>query len=228
MSLSEKDKKVENNSNNKPNSINIESAINLLSSSIKKSEDQYNEIHREFEKYIDKDNDEDVSLLENKSNSGTRNAIEYAKILTTIRSNSITAAKALVDSIEKREMLAIKKEEVELRREQMNYEQKTKTETQDILRKALYESHEKEKTAVNELSKTLANEDEDLSLATEKLLENELNKNELNKNELNIIENKNKTKNSVSINLNGTEEKNTLTSDIDDDDITKLLEGGKK
>lgn len=160
--------------NNKKEIISIEETIERMQKALDDNEILYEEVHDQFERKAGKKKEKLNEMMiggDSRASDG-RNTVELAKVLSTIRSTAISGSKALFDAVKENELLNIKREEVELKREALNKDNENKFETNELLRSALLASKDKS----NEVAKRILaeNDNKELAMASQKLLEKKL------------------------------------------------------
>lgn len=159
--------------------ISIEETIERMQKALDDNETLYEEVHEQFEIKSGKKKEKlkEMMISGDSRSSDGRNTVELAKVLSTIRSTSISGAKSLFDAVKENELLEIKREEVALRREALNKDNENKFETNEILRKALLASKDKS----NEIAQRILqeNQNKELAIASKELLEKTLENDKL-------------------------------------------------
>ena len=219
---------MENNSE-----LNLNNVINMLRGQVKKNEKLFEEIHEEYKdlknsrREENNSDDEEGLLLSGKSKPKFKSIsrTELAKTLASISSTNISGTKMLFDAVKEKELIEIKRDELELRRNIADNENKSKIESTEILREALSKSHNKAKLVADELIDKYHDKGSNLKDITKKLADlnldtdEELEFSESEKNAINIS-NAKKSK----INLNNVKNKNEDKENEDDDDWKKYLD----
>lgn len=159
--------------------ISIEETIERMQKALDDNEILYEEVHDQFEKKTGKKKEhlKEMMISGDNRNSDSRNTVELAKVLSTIRSTSISGAKSLFDAVKENELLEIKREEVALKREAMDKDTENKFETTELLRSALMASKEK----ANDIAQHILsdNQNQEIALASKALLEKALDSDKL-------------------------------------------------
>lgn len=187
--------------------VDIESAIDIISVNLKKNEDLYEETHDLFQNKISsgkkKEKLLEMTLSGALSDSGTkhnsRDATELAKVLTSIRSSALSGSKILFDAIKEKELLDIKKEEIELKKKALEQESESKAATSEILREALLQARTTNSNAIVDIA---ADINKDIGEASKLALDKILESTDLNESETNMVKSKTNKKNDLNINVN--------------------------
>ena len=187
--------------------VDIESAIDIISANLKKNEDLYEETHLLFQNKISsgkkKEKLLEMTLSGALSDSGTkhnsRDATELAKVLTSIRSSALSGSKILFDAIKEKELLDIKKEEIELKKKALEQESESKAATSEILREALLQARTTNSNAIVDIA---ADINKDIAEASKLALDKILESTDLNESETNMVKSKTNKKNDLNINVN--------------------------
>lgn len=187
--------------------ISIDNAIIGLKRMVDKGEELYDEVHEKFKE------SSETSLL---NNGSSRNAVEYSKTLATIRNSNISGAKALFDAVKEKELLNIKKQQIE-------NENKVKTETNEILRAAMAESKSRTKKAIIDAT---SEGNEDILSITEKLANEEISKQTLNESETKIVSNAKRILSKKALKNNNDEDENLSEFNISGEAIERMLSAG--
>ena len=165
---------MEKKQKSKKEIISIEETIERMQKALDDNEILYEEVHDQFERKAGKKKEKLNEMMiggDSRASDG-RNTVELAKVLSTIRSTAISGSKALFDAVKENELLSIKREEVELRREALNKDNENKFETNELLRSALLASKDK----ANDVAQRILseNDNKDLAMASKKLLDRKL------------------------------------------------------
>lgn len=200
--------------------ISIEETIERMQKALDDNEILYEEVHDQFEKKTGKKKEhlKEMMISGDNRSSDSRNTVELAKVLSTIRSTSISGAKSLFDAVKENELLEIKREEVALKREALDKDNENRFETNELLRSALMASKEKASDVAKHILSD--NQNKEIAIASKQMLEKALesDKLKLTDNEKEVI-----TKRKAKQQANIFTEKapiGNLDEEIDDIDLT--------
>ena len=200
-------------SNDKKTAMDIESAIDTIAVNLKKNEDLYEETHELFENRISSGKKKERliemtlsgAFSDSKDKNNSRDATELAKVLTSIRSNAISGSKILFDAIKEKELLEIKKEEIELKKKALDQESESKAATSEILREALLQARNGNSNAIVEIASDIS---KDIGEASKIALDKILESTNLSESENNMVKSKKNKKSDLNIDVDENEVKN--------------------